>query len=84
MDFIKTSNSFLESFWEPSLLTYSLLVAPVAKIVDIFDVFFQAVKGGLRESRKRGPGAQVGGRGGASGGRGRLRLRALKGFASHV
>ena len=29
-----------------------------------------------------GPGAQVGGRGGASGGRGRLRLRALKGFVS--
>ena len=27
---------------------------------------------------------EVGGRGGASGGRGRLRLRALKGFVSHV
>ena len=27
---------------------------------------------------------EVGGRGGASGGRGRLRLRALKGFVSHI
>ena len=35
-------------------------------------------------SREGGKGAKVGVRGGASGGRGRLRLRALKGFVSHV
>ena len=42
IQFYTDFDSFLESFWEPSLLTYSLLVAPVAKIVDIVDVFFSS------------------------------------------
>ena len=36
IEFVLTLSLILESFWEPSLLTCSLLVAPVAKIVDIF------------------------------------------------
>ena len=31
IDFMMTLSLILESFWEPSLLIYSLLVAPVAK-----------------------------------------------------
>ena len=63
------------------------LVVPVAEIVDIFvgrvsstrkDQKF-SVNGG-----RRWYGEKVGGRSGASGGRGRLRLRALIGIVSHI
>ena len=37
-----TSSTVLESLWEPIFRTYLLLVAPVAQIVDIFDVSVQA------------------------------------------
>ena len=46
-----------------------------------------SVKSDVEESRNGGRGwlmVEVGGRGGASGGRGRLRLRALKGIVSHI
>ena len=76
--FIMTLNSILESLWEPSLITYSLLVAPVAKIVSMVDICSQTRKMTRLASIPGGRAAQVGGRGGASGGRGRLRLRHLK------
>ena len=37
-------SSILEAFWEPSWLTDSLLVAPVTKIADMVDTFFQTRK----------------------------------------
>ena len=37
-------NLFLEPFWEPSSLTFSFLVAPVAKTDDIFEGALQARK----------------------------------------
>ncbi len=81
----------LEAFWEPGLLTFCFLVAPVANTCLIlgsqFPSLIFSVKSDVEESRNGGQGGllvEVGGRSGASGGRGRLRLRALKGFVSHV
>ena len=76
--------SILEAFWEPSWLTHRLLVAPVTKIADMVNTLLQTRK---NDSLGFDPGwlmVEVGGRSGASGGRGRLRLRALKGFVSPV
>ena len=73
-----TVSSILESVLEQSLLIYCFCVAPVVKIVVIFEITFQARKMTRLASVRGGKGAKVGGRGGASGGRGRLRLRALK------
>ena len=44
IDFMMALRSILESFWEPSWLTYSFLVAPVTKIADMIDTFFQTRK----------------------------------------
>ena len=70
----------LEAFWEPSWLSYCLLVAPVTKIADMVDTFSKHAKMTRLASTGGGRGAKVGCRGGASGGRGRLRLGALKGL----
>ena len=43
-DFKMTLRLILESLLEPSWLTYSLLVAPVTKIADMIDTFFQTRK----------------------------------------
>ena len=60
-----------------------LFGCPVTKIVDMIDTFFQTRKKmTCLASTRGGKGAKVGGRSGASGGRGRLRLRALKGLVS--
>ena len=82
--FLMMSSSILEAFWEPSWLTYRLLVAPVTKIADMVNTLFQTRK---NDSLGFDPGwwmVEVGGRGGASGGRGRLRLRAMQGIVSHI
>ena len=84
IDSLMISSLILESFWEPSWLTYYLLVAPVTKIADMFDTFFKHAKMTRLALTGGGKGTKVGGRSGASGGRGRLRLRALKGFVSQV
>ena len=34
----------LETFWKPSWFTYRLLVAPVTKLADMVDTFFQTRK----------------------------------------
>ena len=41
VDFMMALSSIFESVWEPSWLTHSLSVAPVTKIVDMVDTFFQ-------------------------------------------
>ena len=89
--FLLISGLILEAFWEPGLLTFCFLVAPVTNACMFFgskltSLIF-SVKSDVEESRNGGQGwlmVEVGGRSGASGGRGRLRLRALKGFVSHV
>ena len=42
--FMMALRSILESFCEPSWLTYSLSVAPVTNIADMVDTFFQTRK----------------------------------------
>ena len=83
--------SILKAFWGPGLLTFCFLVAPVTNACMFFgsqltSLIF-SVKSDVEESRNGDQGGllvEVGGRGGASGGRGRLRLRALKGIVSHI
>ena len=54
IDSMMVLSSILESFWEPSWLTYSLLVAPVTKIADMVDTFFQTRKNGFRFASREG------------------------------
>ena len=84
IDFMMILKSILEAFWKPGWLSYSLLVAPVTKITDMVDTFFRTRKNDSLCFERGWLLAEVGGRGGASGGRGRLRLRALKGIVSHI
>ena len=84
------STSILEAFWGPGLLTFCCLVAPVPNAIITFEGKFPSqilcVKSVLG-SRKGA--VKVGGWWRSAAGAepaegGRLRLRALKGFVSHV
>ena len=81
----------LEAFGGPGLLTFCFLVAPVTNACMFFgsqltSLIF-SVKSDVEEAKNSSQCwlmVEVGGRSGASGGRGRLRLRALKGIVSHI
>ena len=81
----------LEAFWEPGLLTFCFLVAPVANTCLFFGSQFPSLICSVESDPESQDNAgrcwlmvEVGGRSGASGGRGTLRNRALKGIVSHV